>query len=50
MNDRIKRDRDGSGLYNLSKKAAGEIYRAAKNYKLKDGITTWKRPKKKTNQ
>jgi len=50
MNDRIKRDRDGTGLYNLSKKAAGEIYRAAKNYKLKDDITTWKRPKKKASQ
>ena len=35
----------GDGQYHLTAKEAGEAYRAARSYKIKDDAVTWRRPK-----
>jgi hypothetical protein len=35
----------GDGQYHLTAKEAGEAYRAARAYKVKGDVLTWRRPK-----
>lgn len=36
----------GDGQYHLTRSQAGEAYRAAKAYKIKNDVVTWRRPRK----
>ena len=35
----------GTGQYHLTRKEAGEAYRAARAHKVKGDVMTWRRPK-----
>ena len=36
---------EGEGIYSMTRKQAGEAYRAARAHKVKGDIAAWKRPK-----
>lgn len=50
MNETIKRVSAGTGLYLMTRKDAGEAFRAARKVRVKGDVTFWRRPRGKASK
>lgn len=50
MSDKAKQMQQGSGPYTITRKGAGEAWRAARAYKLRGEPPAWRRPKGKASK
>ena len=50
MNDAVKRVSAGTGLYLMTRKDAGETFRAARKVRVKGDVTFWRRPRGKASK
>jgi hypothetical protein len=50
MNNRLKIEMLGTGVYHLTRKDAGEAYKAARKHRVKGDVTFWRRPRGKASK
>ena len=50
MNETIKRVSDGTGLYLMTRRDAGETFRAARKVRVKGDVSFWRRPRGKASK
>ena len=50
MNDAVKRVSAGTGLYLMTRQAAGETFRAARKVRVKGDVSYWRRQRGKASK
>ena len=50
MNEKVKRAMDGTGLYLITRKDAGETFRAARKVRVKGDVSFWRRHRGKASK
>ena len=50
MNETIKRVSAGTGLYLMTRKDAGEAFKAARKVRVKGDVSYWRRPRGKASK